>query len=80
MLPGSNLCKGVKHLQAVGEGDADVIVRALRPREVEQPEYGHVLQDILVLATAFRVCNFTHVKCLGNSVAHFLVKCKKGLD
>lgn len=60
------------------EGDAKVIARTLQSREVEQPEYGHVLQDILVLkSTNFRVYNFTHVKCIGNSVAYFLARCSK---
>lgn len=54
------------------EGHAEVIVRALLSREVEHPKYGHVLQYTHVLATDFQVCNFAHVKHLGNSIAHFL--------
>ena len=34
----------------------------------------HVIQDVLFIASSFLVCNSTHVKCLGNSVAHFLAK------
>ena len=40
-------------------------------------EYGHVLQDSLVLASEFRVSMFIHVKHVSNSVAHFLAKCSK---
>lgn len=36
-----------------------------------------MLSDVLVLATDFCVCKFSHVKRVGNSVAHYLArKCK----
>ena len=54
----------------VCEGDAEVIIRALLSKEVVHPKYGHVLQDSLVLANGFRVCNFAHIKRVGNSVVH----------
>ena len=63
--------------KAVCEGDVEVIVRALQSKEEEQRKYGHVFQDILVLATDFQVYNFTHVKHLGNSIAHFLARRSK---
>lgn len=44
---------------------------------MHHPKYGHVIWDILVLATEFWVCKFNHVKCLGNFVAHFLARCSK---
>ena len=59
----------------VFEGDAELIIKALLGREVDHPEYGHVIQDSLVLATEFRFCKFDHVKRLGNLVAHFLARC-----
>ena len=43
---------------AIFEGDAELIIKALRAREVNHPEYGHVIQDSLVLASYFRVCSF----------------------
>ena len=43
---------------AIFEGDAKLIIKALRAREVNHPEYGHVIQDSLVLASYFRVCSF----------------------
>nr|POF05551.1 hypothetical protein CFP56_18066 [Quercus suber] len=42
--------------KAVVEGDAEVIIRALQGREVLHPEYGHVIQDSLALATEFCFC------------------------
>ena len=59
------------------EGDAEVIIGALLSREVVYLEYGHVLQETLALAIDFWVCNFVHVKRLGNSVAHFLARHSK---
>ncbi|XP_023917456.1 uncharacterized protein LOC112029003 [Quercus suber] len=59
------------------ERDAELIIKALLGREVRHLEYEHVIQDILVLAAEFRVCKFNHVKCLGNFVAHFLVRRSK---
>ena len=61
----------------VREGDTEVIIRALLSKEVVHPKYGHVLQDSLVLANGFRVCNFAHIKRVGNSVAHFLANHSK---
>ena len=51
-----------------------IIIKSLLARNVSHPEYVHVIQDVLFIASSFLVCNSTHVKCLGNSVAHFLAK------
>lgn len=48
----------------VFEGDAKIIIKSLLARVVSHPEYGHVI--------TVRVYTFTHVKRLGNSIAHFL--------
>ena len=61
----------------VFERDAELIIKALLGKDVHHPEYGHVIQDSLVLATEFRFCKFDHVKRLGNLVAHFLARCSK---
>ena len=58
--------KELSIFEVVCEGDAEVIIRALLSKEVVHPEYGHILQDSLVLANDFRVCNFVHVKRVGN--------------
>ena len=63
--------------ELVCEGDAEVIIRALLSKEVVHLEYGHVLQDSLVLANDFRICNFVHIKRVGNLVAHFLARLAK---
>ena len=48
-------------------------------KEEDQPEYGHIIQDSLLLASHFRECTFTHVNRLGNSVGHLLTRhSKKG--
>ena len=52
-------------------------MKALLAREVHHLEYGHVIQDTLVLASEFRICKFTHVKHVGNTVAHFLARRSK---
>ena len=61
-------------MDTIFEGDAKQIIKALWAKEVNQPEYGHVLQDSLVLASYFLVCSFSHVKRVSNSVAHFLTR------
>ncbi|XP_075659278.1 uncharacterized protein LOC142629195 [Castanea sativa] len=58
----------------VFEGDAKIIIKSLLARDVSHPEYGHVIQDVLFYTSGFRVYTFTHVKRLGNSIAHFLAK------
>ena len=40
-------------------------------------EYGHVISDVLSLASDSFFCNFSHVKRLGNAVAHFLARSSK---
>ena len=43
------------------EGDSEVIIKAILARDMANPEYGHVISDILIVANDFR-CNFSHVK------------------
>ena len=56
------------------EGDAKVIIKAILAGDTANSEYGHVISDILSKAEDFRSCNFSHVKRIGNTVAHFLAK------
>ena len=56
------------------EGDAEFIIKAILAGDSANPEYGHVISDILSLAADFRYCIFSHVKRIGNIVAHFLAK------
>ena len=69
--------KELSLLDAIFEGDAELIIKALQAKEVNHPEYGHVIQDSLVLASYFQVCYFSHVKRVSNSVAHFLARRSK---
>lgn len=71
------LAKELCILDAVFEGDAELIIKVLLGREVSHPEYGHVIQDSLILGAEFRFCKFNHVKRLGNSVAYFLARRSK---
>ena len=59
---------------ATFEGDAELVSKALCAGGSNHPEYGLIINDSLSLASGFRFCNFTHVKQLGNSVAHFLAR------
>ena len=69
--------KELSLLDAIFEGDAELIIKALQAKEVNHPEYGHVIQDSLVLASYFQVCYFSHVKRVSNFVAHFLARRSK---
>ena len=69
--------KELSLMDTIFEGDAEQIIKALRAKEVNQLEYGHVLRDSLVLASYFRVCSFSHVKHVSNTVAHFLARRSK---
>ena len=69
--------KELSLLDAIFEGDAELIIKALQAKEVNHLEYGHVIQDSLVLASYFQVCYFSHVKRVSNSVAHFLARRSK---
>lgn len=56
------------------EGDAEVLIKAILAGDIGNPEYGHVIKDILIVANDFRCCNFSHVKRISNMVARFLAK------
>ena len=59
------------------EGDVEVILKVLLASDVSHLKYGHVLSDILVLVGEFCFSCFSHIKRVGNSVAHFLAKNSK---
>ena len=64
-------------VQCIMEGDAEVIIKALRQKDSSHLEYGHVIQDVLFLASDFQSCYFSHVKRIGNLVAHCLARNSK---
>lgn len=45
--------KELGDVQCIVEGDAEVIIKALRQKDSSHPEYGHVIQDVLFLANDF---------------------------
>ena len=59
------------------KGDAEVIIKALLAMDTNRPKNGRVLNDAILLADYFHFCIFSHVKHLGNSIAHFLTKTAK---
>ena len=61
-------------LDCIFEGDAKVITKAICNKDVSHPKYGHVIEDILVLARDFHFSSVCHVKRLGNAVAHYLAR------
>ena len=64
-------------VQCIVEGDAEVIIKALRQKDSSHPEFGHVIQDVLFLANDFQSCCFSHVNRIGNVVAHCLARSSK---
>ena len=64
-------------MDCIFEGDAKNIIKAILASYSSHPEYGIVISDILKLAGVFSFCNFSHVKRLGNSIAHFLARYSK---
>ena len=51
-----------------------MVIIALKDGATNNLEFSHVIQDSLVLANDFRFCNFSHVRRLGNTVAHYLAR------
>ena len=64
-------------LDCIFEGDEETIIKAILASDLSHPKYGHVINDILQLSIVFSYCSFSHVKRLGNSVAHFLARSSK---
>ena len=64
-------------LDCIFEGDAEVIVRAIRSLNSSRLEYGNVIRDVLFLKNGFSFCDFSYVKWQGNLVAHCLARSSK---
>ena len=64
-------------LDCIFEGDAEVIVRAIRSSNFSHLEYGNVICDVLFLKNVFSFCDFSYVKRQGNVVAHCLARSSK---
>ncbi|XP_075633754.1 uncharacterized protein LOC142606255 [Castanea sativa] len=66
--------KEISIFEATVEGDAEIVTLALKDGSTSNPKFGHIIQDSLVLANDFHLCVFSHVRRLGNTVAHYLAK------
>ena len=73
--------------EATFEEDVETVTNALKDGGSNHPKFDHVINDSLVLASDFHFYSFSHVKRLGNLVAHFLAKnlslvmsCRYGLN
>ena len=64
-------------MDCIFECDAEVLIKAICREDASNPENGHVIEDILVLARDFRFSSFNHVKRSGNQVAHYLARRSK---
>lgn len=56
------------------EGDSEIIIKAIHINGISNSSYGHIIQDIRVVAIGFQDALFCHVCQLGNSVTHMLAR------
>jgi len=71
--------KEMSIFEATIEGDAEIVILALKDGSTSNPKFGHIIQDSPILANEFHLCVFSHVKRLGNTIAHYLArKAKSG--
>nr|XP_023894446.1 uncharacterized protein LOC112006402 [Quercus suber] len=66
--------KEMSIFEATVEGDAKIVISALKDGRTSNSKFGHIIQDSLVLANDLCFCIFSHVKRLGNTVAHYLAR------
>ena len=60
--------------QVIIEGDSEVIYKDLIDPGPSLALHGHLIFDVLQLANAFSLVNFTHVCRIGNNVANNLAR------
>ena len=65
--------------KVVIEGDSLVVINTLSQGPGCLSSYGNVIDDILVLANDFQLCEFSHVKRVCNVVVDMLAKKAKDL-
>ena len=56
------------------EGDSKIVVDALLFSGPCTTFYGHIIEDIKLIASGFSSVHFQHVKRDGNNLAHLLAK------
>ena len=62
------------------EGDSEMVISALRSEEESPSSIGHLISSIKHYLVSCNCVSFSHIRRLGNSVAHFLVKHAKTID
>ena len=60
-------------IQAIVEGDSEIIFKDLINFEPSLGLHSHLIEDIKLLASHFSCINFSHVRCQGN-VVHTLAR------
>jgi len=55
------------------EGDSKLVIKTLSSEEISLSAFGHILKSVKVMTEA-NCISFSHVRQLGNSVAHNLAK------
>ncbi|XP_023885249.1 uncharacterized protein LOC111997399 [Quercus suber] len=66
--------KEISLSQVIFEGDYAMVIQAITHGNSELAEYGHIVEDIKILALDFDFIQFSHVKCNCNVVADALTK------
>ena len=69
--------KEMRFTHCTFEDDAEVVLKATWKKDSTHLVYGHVITDVLSLATDFQFCSFSFVKRIGNVVAHYLARSSK---
>ena len=60
--------------QVIFEGDAEVIIKAIKSGGFSSSSFGHIIRDIKLLSSAFSNVSFSHTRRLGNRAAHGLAR------
>lgn len=60
--------------QMESEGDSKRVITAINNRVPSKKLFGHVIEEIWLLADSFQKCRFGHVKRKGNQLAHCLTR------
>ena len=71
MQEGSVFAKELTIFEVSVEGDAKVIIKAILAGDTTNPEYGHVINDILIVADEFRCFRTCLVAYFEYTFKHF---------
>ena len=54
------------------EGDSLHVIKAVNTSKLSKASYGHIIDEIRLMLSSISYCNFVHVQCEGNKLAHAL--------